>query len=135
MLVPAEIRRQMDPARDGEAFFLVIGTEKRLWFVPEKLYYAQAHQLASRATPSPEMLAYQRSYFSNARRVEWDKQGRIVVPEILLQRTSTGSEVTLVGIGDRLELWNRSAWLEQLPGMIASSAAVASKVTETQKPA
>lgn len=135
MLVPAEVRRQLDSARDGEAFFLVIGTQKRLWFLPEKLYYAQAHQYASRATPSPEMLAYQRAYFSNARRVEWDKQGRIVVPEILLQRTTTGNEVTLIGLGDRLELWNRSEWLAQLPDMIASSGAVASQIEESEKPA
>lgn len=133
MLIPAEVRRQLDPARDGEAFFLVIGTQRRLWFLPEKLYYAQAHQFASRATPSPEILAYQRSFFSNARKVEWDKQGRIVVPEILLQRTNTGSEVTLIGLGDRLELWNRSEWLNQLPDMIANSGALAMRVDELQQ--
>lgn len=133
LLIPAEVRRQLDPAIDGEAFFLVIGTQKRIWFLPEKLYYAQAHQFASRATPNAEMLAYRRAFFSNARRVEWDKQGRCVIPDILLQRTNTTSEVTLIGMGDRLELWNRSDWLNQLPDMLASSEVIASRVEEAQQ--
>ncbi len=39
-LIPAEIRKMMNPERDGEAFFLVIGTDRRPWMYPERYYEA-----------------------------------------------------------------------------------------------
>jgi prepilin-type processing-associated H-X9-DG protein len=38
MLVPSEIRKQLDPNRDGEAFFLVMGVDGRPWLYPEQYY-------------------------------------------------------------------------------------------------
>jgi MraZ protein len=118
LLIPAEIRKQLSPERDGEAFFLVVGTERKIWFLPERLYYAYSHQSPGSMTPSADALRFNRAYFANAAKAEWDKQGRLVVPERLLQRTNTGREVTLIGIGDRLELWNRSEWEAQLKTII-----------------
>lgn len=118
LLIPAEVRKQLSTERDGDAFFLVVGTERKIWFLPEKLYYSYSHQSPGSMTPSADALKFNRAYFANAARAEWDKQGRLVVPERLLQRTNTGREVTLIGIGDRLELWNRSEWEAQLKTII-----------------
>ena len=37
-LIPSEIRKKMDPERDGEAFFLVIGPDRRPWMYTERFY-------------------------------------------------------------------------------------------------
>ena len=42
LLVPADIRRRLEPERDGTAFFIVTGDNGRLWLYPEKIYEAMA---------------------------------------------------------------------------------------------
>ena len=38
LLIPAEVRRSLDPERDGEAFFVIIGQNLRPWLYPERGY-------------------------------------------------------------------------------------------------
>jgi MraZ protein len=42
--------------------------------------------------------------------VELDPQGRIRVPADLARQAALESEVILIGLGDRVELWNRMRW-------------------------
>ena len=39
-----------------------------------------------------------------------DKQGRILIPGSLRAYANLEKEVTLVGVGSRVEIWNREAW-------------------------
>ena len=110
LLIPAEIRKSIDPARDGEAFFLTVGVNRKPWLYPEKYYQALVSQRQQDLMPDEDLLLFDQMNFSMASRVEPDKQGRIVLPEKLLRRTSTGKDVTLIGVRNHLELWNRAEW-------------------------
>jgi len=68
------------------------------------------------------LLAYAQLKFALASRVEWDSQGRVVLPEKLLKRAELGKEVTLIGMQDHLELWNRSDWDQRRDNLIGDSA-------------
>jgi len=61
-------------------------------------------------TPGKDQLEFDQLYFALAEKIPWDKQGRIVMPGKMLKRASIGTEVTLIGVRDHLELWNRAAW-------------------------
>ena len=110
ILVPSQVRKQLDPERDGEAFFLVTGRDGRLWLYPERHYEQLVSRDPSELTPSEDTLAFDRLMLGLASRVEWDKQGRVLLPDKALKRAGIGKEVTLVGARDHLELWNRSDW-------------------------
>ena len=110
ILVPSEVRKKLDPERDGEAFFLVTGRDGRLWLYPERHYELLVSRDPSELTPSEDTLAFDRLMLGLASRVEWDKQGRVLLPDKALKRAGIGKEVTLVGARDHLELWNRSDW-------------------------
>ncbi len=110
LLVPADIRRSIDPQRDGEGFYLVVGQNRKPWLWPQRTYEDIVSQRENDLTPDEDMLAFDQIYFAMASRVEPDKQGRILVPEKILRRTGTGKEITLLGVRDHLELWNRSDW-------------------------
>jgi MraZ protein len=110
LLVPAEIRRSIDPDRDGGAFYLVVGQNRKPWLWPQRTYEEIVSQRENDLTPDEDMLAFDQLYFAMASRVEPDKQGRILVPDKILRRTGTSKEVTLLGVRDHLELWNRSDW-------------------------
>jgi MraZ protein len=110
ILVPSLVRKQLDPERDGEAFFLVTGRDGRLWLYPERHYELLVSRDPSELTPSEDTLAFDRLMLGLASRVEWDKQGRVLLPDKALKRAGIGKEVTLVGARDHLELWNRADW-------------------------
>jgi len=42
--------------------------------------------------------------------IEADEQGRIVVPEVLAKFANLGNELVFIGLGDRVEVWNRETW-------------------------
>jgi len=119
MLCPSEIRRAMDPERDGQAFFVVIGKNRKPWLYAEKYYEHLASQRQQELTPSDDALAFDQYHFARASKVEWDKQGRILLPDKTLKRTGTNREVTLIGARDHLELWNRADWEARFEQLLA----------------
>jgi len=135
LLVPAEVRKAIDPQRDGEAFFLVVGENHKIWFYAEKNYQTMAMQPEASLIPDANRLAFDQLYFALASRVEWDKQGRLVVPDKLMRRTNTGRDVTLVGVRDHLELWNRAEWEKQFDELQARAPQIRESVKLPQSPA
>ena len=110
MLVPSEVRRSIDPERDGEAFFLVVGVNRIPWLYPERTYEALIARDPAELTPEEDSLAFDQMNFAMASRIEWDKAGRILIPDKTLKRGETGKDVTLIGARNHLELWNRTDW-------------------------
>ena len=62
ILVPSEVRKKLDPERDGEAFFLVTGRDGRLWLYPERHYELLVSRDPSELTPSEDTLAFVRKW-------------------------------------------------------------------------
>jgi len=50
--------------------------------------------------------------FGQASDVEVDRIGRILVPEYLKKKIKLSGKVALVGVQDRVELWNDKTWSE-----------------------
>ena len=70
----------------------------------------------------------QRHFFAGAHGGELDKQGRIVIPRRLLERAGIGREVTVAGVYDHLEIWDRADWREQLHEVEGSAEDVAERL-------
>ena len=110
LLIPSDIRRMIDPERDGKAFYLVLGYNRRPWLYPERYYEDMVFQEQPEITPGEEQLAFDHVNFALASKIEWDTQGRLLIPEKTLRRTELKKEVTLIGARDHLEIWNRADW-------------------------
>lgn len=50
--------------------------------------------------------AIRRRLYSMAAACEIDKQGRILIPAALRETTGLVKDATLIGVGDRIEIWN-----------------------------
>lgn len=48
--------------------------------------------------------------FASAFEIEVDDQGRIVLPDRLVSYASLGEQIYFLGIGDRVEIWNKEVW-------------------------
>jgi len=51
-----------------------------------------------------------RFILGSAFEIKLDKQGRFILPEILLSFSNITDEVVFVGLEDRIELWSNESW-------------------------
>lgn len=134
LLVPSEIRKSLDPQRDGEAFILTIGQNRKPWLYPEKYYEQLVSDAQQDITPEEDLLAFDLMNFAMASRIEWDKQGRVLIPDKTLRRTGTGKEVTLIGVRNHLQLWNRDEWEASREALMQRSAEISLRAKQLRKP-
>jgi MraZ protein len=119
LVVPSAARNSLIPERDGKGFFVNIGVNRRLWFYPEATYtrlVSHTQQKKMDITPSTAALEFYQLLFANSYHREPDRQGRLVLPEKLLERAGMADvpmEVTFVGVMDHFECWPREAWAAQ----------------------
>lgn len=59
-----------------------------------------------------ELRDFERRIYPSANEVELDGQGRLVLPAKLREYASLKSEVTVVGVRDHIEIWDRVNWRE-----------------------
>lgn len=132
MLIPSDVRKSLDSERDGDAFFLVFGTNRRPWLYPERQYERQVAEIQQDLAPTEDVLAFDQMLFAMASRLEWDKQGRVLIPEKTLRRTGLNREVTLIGVRDHLELWNRDEWEVQREALLTRSSEIALRAKQAR---
>ena len=138
LLIPSEVRGRIKPAEDGEGFFLVIGIDRRPWLYPERYYEQLVTRQPGEITPANDLHAFDQMHFALASRLEPDKQGRVLLPDKILKRAGIQKEVTLIGVRDHLELWNRADWearREELEKRGPEIALAAKRVRESERPA
>jgi MraZ protein len=112
LLIPASIRNDLDPLRDGKAFFVVTGDNGKLWLYTERAYDAMAEHAPRELAPSDEQLEFDHLHYGLAEKLEWDQQGRVLLPADEMEETGTGRDVVLFGSRDHLEIWNRTDFEE-----------------------
>jgi MraZ protein len=89
---------------------LTPGTDGSLSLFPSKTFAVLADKLAEQSPTGKEIRAFSRLLYAQSHTVEIDSQGRVRLPAELAQLASLEGAVVLVGVGDRVELWNKSRW-------------------------
>ena len=79
---------------------------------------------------SRESRMMRRHFFSGAVSAELDKQGRMVLPTGLLESAGITREVTVAGVYDHIEIWDRAKWREHLHEVEGSAEDVAERLAK-----
>ncbi len=107
--IPAQIRNEMDPERDGTRFYLVPGARPgTLSLYPEKTFRRRQESWPSPEIPNEDLLNFNQVFFSMATLLDLDKQGRVLLPDRPVKAAAIRREVYITGAGDHLDLWNKS---------------------------
>ena len=56
--------------------------------------------------------------FTGAYEIDSDDQGRIVIPESLIKYGHLTDEIYFLGVGDRVEIWNKSLWDKKIETVV-----------------
>jgi MraZ protein len=98
--------------RDRMAGGLVVtrGQERCLFIFPMDEFVKVAEQMRQAPTSSRKARDYSRVFLSGASDEVPDKQGRFTIPAKLREYAGLDREVTVIGAGSRLEVWDSVAW-------------------------
>jgi MraZ protein len=108
LAIPSPIRDELERGGDGKKLYVARGMQEGTLAVwPEKHFLEMADQLPQTPIPDPDQLAFEEIFFSSAYGVEPDGQGRILVPETLMQEVGIGRQVVITGVRDHIAVWNR----------------------------
>jgi MraZ protein len=115
LAVPSDIRALLGGGKDEAPVFLYVTLGiGRLRLYTESGFKLRAKELNRSELDTAQLLQYERVMFPLTRRVEIDKQGRVLLPEQLLKMSGLSSDVVLLGLNDHLEVCDRQAWIEEL---------------------
>ncbi len=119
LAIPAEIRERLDPERDGRGFYASIAEGPTLCLYTQRSFEKRAEQLDASPLPADQVLEYEQVFYSLARPVDLDKQGRIRLPDSLLKMAGLGRDVVLIGVKDHLEIHDREQWTNHMTQTLA----------------
>jgi len=100
--------RFRDRLSDGA--FLTLGQDGCLWVFPQSDWERISDDVHQASLGSADGRAYSRIFFGSAEGVTLDGQGRLTVPLRLRQLAGIGREAVVLGVRDRMEVWDRAAW-------------------------
>lgn len=69
-------------------------------------------KIAQLPESDPKVREYIRSYYANAAECEFDKQGRIVIPQPLIDYAKIKKELVTMGAMKKIEIWSKEVWDE-----------------------
>ena len=123
LTLPAKLREQL-----GDHVVITRGMDGCLYVYARSDWDALAGRIGGLDSLSAASRQMQRHFFVNATAGELDKQGRVVIPGSLLERAAIGREVTVTGVYDHLEIWDRALWRKQLEEVEGSAEDVAERL-------
>jgi MraZ protein len=127
LTLPARLREQL-----GDRVVVTRGLDGCLYVYAADEWAKLAARVGTLDPLSREARAMQRFFFASGTEAELDKQGRIVIPAGLLESAGIGREVTVAGVYDHLEIWDRAAWRGQRQTVEGSAEDVAERLANRE---
>ncbi|MGO1522529.1 MAG: division/cell wall cluster transcriptional repressor MraZ [Nesterenkonia sp.] len=105
LILPAKYRDEL-----SEGIVLTRGQERCIYVFSTDQFAAVHAQMRQAPLTSRQARDYIRVFLSGASDETPDKQGRITIPPTLREYAGLDREITVIGAGDRAEIWDSTAW-------------------------
>ena len=109
LIVPAKFREIL-----GDNFIVTKGLDGCLFVYPNDEWTRFEEKLKSLPLTNKNARQFTRFFLAGAAACEVDKQGRILLPQVLREFASLEKDVVLVGVASRSEIWSRERWDESM---------------------
>ncbi|MDE0867403.1 MAG: division/cell wall cluster transcriptional repressor MraZ [Aquiluna sp.] len=123
LILPAKFRSELD-----EGVVITKGQEHCLYIFSAKEFQEVHEKIRQAPVTSEEARRYLRVFLSGATDESPDKQGRVLLPQLLRDYASLTKELVIIGVGSRAEIWDAQAWHSYLKSNEESFAQQAKEV-------
>ena len=105
--LPIKFRKEI-----GKKIIITAGLDQCLWIFTLTQWKRISEKLSDFSMLQADNRSFNRYMFGSATEVEVDTIGRILLPEFLVTRANLKSKIAVVGVQDRVEIWNEDSWRE-----------------------
>ena len=95
-----------------ERFFLTRGLDKCIFMFSENEWRLQEQKFKNLSFTKQEARSFNRMFFSGAADVLPDKQGRFIIPNYLKDYAGIKRDTIIIGVANRIEIWDKKLWEE-----------------------
>lgn len=112
IILPKRLREELI----GNEILITRGLDGCIWGFDKKAWEEEAKRQLDVSVTDQRGRQLRRYIFSAAQPSELDKQGRFVIPGVLLIYADIKDKVVVVGAGDHFEIWNPKKWKKVING-------------------
>lgn len=105
LVIPTKYREEL-----GNEFIITRGIEKCLYVYSYQEWEKLVSKLDTLPFTKKDARTFNRTFFSGASVCEFDKNGRINITSPLIVYAGLTKECVIIGVNDRLEIWDASAF-------------------------
>ena len=105
LAIPAKLRKEL-----GGQAILTRGLNNCLFVYPIQQWHKLTEKLSQLPMGQADTRSFLRLLFSGAVEVEFDQLGRILIPDYLKIYAGLSQRAAIVGVHDRLEIWDEARW-------------------------
>jgi MraZ protein len=105
IFIPARFRVQ-----ESQKFFVTHWLDKCLAVFPKEEWEKWQARISDLNPLKTDGRAFNRIFFSGASEAISDRQGRINLPQHLIDFAGLGKEAMVIGVSDRFEIWSPEGW-------------------------
>ena len=103
--LPARFRAAFD-----EGAYLTLGQDGCLFAFPRAEWDRRSREVRDLPLSDATGRAYARMIFGKAEEIDLDGQGRLLIPQRLRSEAGIDKEAVIVGVLDRMEIWDRATY-------------------------
>ena len=105
LIMPAKLRSDI-----GDRFIITKGLDGCLFGFSQSEWTNFEEKLKTLPLTNKNARDFVRFFLSGATECEIDKQGRFLIANNLREYANMEKEVIIIGVGTRIEIWNREKW-------------------------
>ena len=105
LIIPSRIREEV-----GNSIVITRGLDGCLFGYQLSVWQKMLEKLNSLPFTKKDARNFTRFMTSGAITLEFDKQGRSIIPSYLLDYADISKEVVVVGVVNRIEIWDLNKW-------------------------
>ncbi len=130
--IPARLRKYVS-TEANDTFVITRGFEQCLFVYPLDEWNRLEQSIRALSSSNPKDRYFTRTLLQIATESQLDGQARITVPKELLQFAGIETEVLIIGVFERIELWNPKVYQKYLESQPDSYENIAQAVLEKKK--
>ncbi len=127
--IPARLRRYVS-LEANDTFVVTRGYEQCLFVYPLDEWNKLEQSIRELSATNPKHRFFMRTLLERATECQLDAQSRITIPKELLQFAGIENEVLILGVLERIEVWNPSGYREYQKSQSESYENVAQSVLQ-----
>ncbi len=124
LIMPAKLREDI-----GEKFIITKGLDGCLFGFSQNEWANFEEKLKTLPLTNKNARDFVRFFLSGAIECEIDKQGRFLIASNLREYGAMEKEVVIIGVGTRIEIWNKESWKAYNSDENISADAIAENMT------